>query len=79
MLRTYFEWLPITDDHLAVVAGLPFHHKDPFDRMLIAQASWEGIPVVSAGFPVRSLSCQTALVKHSRRPTAKTLRTAGMK
>jgi PIN domain nuclease of toxin-antitoxin system len=27
---------------------MPFHHKDPFDRMLIAQASYEGIPIVSA-------------------------------
>jgi len=48
MLRTYFEWLLITDDHLAVVADLPFHHKDPFDRLMIAQANWEGIPIVSA-------------------------------
>lgn len=46
MLRNNFEWLPITDDHLAVVADLPFHHKDPFDRLLIAQATWEGIPIV---------------------------------
>jgi PIN domain nuclease of toxin-antitoxin system len=48
MLRCSFEWLPITDDHLAVVSTLPFHHKDPFDRLLIAQASWEDIPIVSA-------------------------------
>jgi PIN domain nuclease of toxin-antitoxin system len=47
MLRTYFEWLPVTDDHLASVACLPFHHKDPFDRLLVAQASIEGIPIVS--------------------------------
>ena len=47
MLRTNFEWLPITDDHLAVVSTLPFLHKDPFDRLIIAQASWENIPIVS--------------------------------
>lgn len=47
MVRTNFEWLPITDDHFAEVCSLPFHHKDPFDRLLIAQAMWEDIPIVS--------------------------------
>jgi PIN domain nuclease of toxin-antitoxin system len=28
--------------------SLPLHHKDPFDRMLVAQAIVEGIPVVSS-------------------------------
>jgi PIN domain nuclease of toxin-antitoxin system len=48
MTRTSFEWLPITDDHFAAVVALPFHHKDPFDRVLVAQATWENIPIVSA-------------------------------
>jgi PIN domain nuclease of toxin-antitoxin system len=48
MSRTNFEWLPISDDHLAVVASLPFHHRDPFDRLLIAQAAWENIPIISS-------------------------------
>lgn len=48
MLRNNFEWLPITDDHLAILVDLPFHHKDPFDRLLIAQSLAEGIPLVSA-------------------------------
>lgn len=48
MHRTNFEWLPISDDHLAVVATLPFHHKDPFDRLLIAQSLCEKIPIISA-------------------------------
>ena len=39
--------LPITVGHAAVVASLPFHHKDPFDRLLIAQAIVENIPVLS--------------------------------
>jgi PIN domain nuclease of toxin-antitoxin system len=47
MLRTYFEWLQVTDEHLAVLTSLPFHHKDPFDRLLVAQAIVEGIPIVS--------------------------------
>src|SRR2546421_977822 len=34
MQRNNFEWLVMTDDHFAGVADLPFHHRDPFDRML---------------------------------------------
>jgi PIN domain nuclease of toxin-antitoxin system len=41
------ERLEITVDHLAVVARLPFHHNDPFDRLLVAQALVEQIPIVS--------------------------------
>jgi PIN domain nuclease of toxin-antitoxin system len=33
--------------HLAQVADLPFHHRDPFDRLIIAQAMVEGWPVVT--------------------------------
>jgi len=35
------------DDGLAV-ARLPLHHRDPFDRLLVAQAQVEGIPLVTA-------------------------------
>jgi len=48
MTRTYFEWLPIATKHLNYVADLPFHHADPFDRLIIAQAISEGISIVSA-------------------------------
>lgn len=40
--------LPITVKHAASVATLPFHHRDPFDRLLIAQAMTENVPVLSA-------------------------------
>lgn len=36
-----FSLLPITGEHAAKLAELPLLHKDPFDRMLIAQASVE--------------------------------------
>ena len=39
--------LPITIDYADFQAGLPFHHRDPFDRLLIAQSIIESIPVVS--------------------------------
>lgn len=39
--------LPITLDHAAAVEALPAHHRDPFDRMLIAQAHAEGAAIIS--------------------------------
>ena len=39
--------LPISTEHLVAVAALPMHHRDPFDRMLVAQAIVEGMPIVS--------------------------------
>jgi PIN domain nuclease of toxin-antitoxin system len=38
--------LDITPDHAAGVITLPFHHRDPFDRLLIAQAQVEQMPIV---------------------------------
>lgn len=42
-----FELLSISADHAIRAGSLPGHHKDPFDRMLIAQAQCENIPLVS--------------------------------
>ena len=42
-----FGILPIVPKHTAVLTTLPFHHRDPFDRLIIAQAVVEGAPVVS--------------------------------
>jgi PIN domain nuclease of toxin-antitoxin system len=39
--------LPVTDAHALRIAGLPFHHRDPFDRMLVAQAQAENMSIVS--------------------------------
>ena len=41
--------LPITVGYAEVVSALPLHHRDPFDRLLVAQAQTEGVPIVSAG------------------------------
>ena len=43
-----FKPLPIGMDHALHVSTLADHHRDPFDRMLIAQAQVEGIPIVTA-------------------------------
>jgi PIN domain nuclease of toxin-antitoxin system len=41
------ELLPIQLEHLIPIESLPQHHRDPFDRLLIAQAMVENIPILS--------------------------------
>ena len=41
-----FHILPVEIRHTALLTTLPSHHKDPFDRLLIAQSLVEGIPIV---------------------------------
>lgn len=53
-----FTVLPIERAHLLALQALPTHHRDPFDRLLIAQSIAEGLPLVSgvanvALYPVR--------------------------
>jgi PIN domain nuclease of toxin-antitoxin system len=40
--------LHIESSHVAQIVNLPLHHRDPFDRMLIAQAMVEDMPIISA-------------------------------
>ena len=42
-----FEVLRIEPTHLVEVSRLAFHHKDPFDRLLIAQSLVEEMPIIS--------------------------------
>jgi PIN domain nuclease of toxin-antitoxin system len=42
-----FQALPVTFDHVDRVSALPRHHRDPFDRMLIAQALVEDLTIVT--------------------------------
>lgn len=41
------ELLEIRPEHLDALAQLPFHHKDPFDRLLIAQSFAEFMPIIT--------------------------------
>jgi PIN domain nuclease of toxin-antitoxin system len=43
-----FSLLPASLEHVSAVADLPFHHRDPFDRLLVAQARREDLAIVSA-------------------------------
>jgi len=46
LLRERFETLPISAEHAVRAGLLPGPHKDPFDRLLIAQAQTENLPIV---------------------------------
>jgi PIN domain nuclease of toxin-antitoxin system len=55
-----FTILPIETRHTAELVSLPYHHRDPFDRMLVAQAIAEGMPILSAdlildSYPIRRI------------------------
>jgi PIN domain nuclease of toxin-antitoxin system len=43
-----FKILPIEPRHTAIVTTVPFHHRDPFDRLIVAQMEIEQVPIVSA-------------------------------
>ena len=60
LTRNDIDVLPITVAHLVAVSTLPLHHRDPFDRLLIAQAMVTQMPIVSAdpafdAYPVQRL------------------------
>ena len=54
------ELLPIEKRHLLELLELPFHHRDPFDRMIISQGIAENLPVLTcdrlfADYPVEKI------------------------
>jgi PIN domain nuclease of toxin-antitoxin system len=48
MARTGVTPLPVHHRHALRVASLPLHHRDPFDRLLVAQAQLEELPILTA-------------------------------
>jgi PIN domain nuclease of toxin-antitoxin system len=48
LLSAGYQEMPITSRHTLLVSTLPPLHKDPFDRILLAQAMSEGIPVLTS-------------------------------
>ncbi len=48
LLDNGYSELPITSEHAVTVDGLPAIHKDPFDRILVAQSIVEGIALLTA-------------------------------
>ena len=43
-----FEWIPVSAEHADATMDLPLLHRDPFDRMLVAQAKWMGITLLTS-------------------------------
>ena len=57
-----FEALPFSPAAAAEVLGLPFHHHDPFDRVLIAQAQLESLVLVTHDAAMAAYEVQTMRV-----------------
>lgn len=58
MVANGFDVLDVTAEHVFALEPLPLHHRDPFDRLLIAQAVFEDLELVSAdsvfaAYPIR--------------------------
>lgn len=47
VLNSGYDYLCIKQSHIFQSAKLPFHHQDPFDRLIIGQAIVENIPLIS--------------------------------
>ena len=47
LARNNMQTLPILMSHALHVAKMPLHHRDPFDRLIIAQSLLEAIPIIS--------------------------------
>ncbi len=47
LTKNQIEIMPIENEHAILAGQLPFHHKDPFDRMLIAQAQFESMGIIT--------------------------------
>jgi PIN domain nuclease of toxin-antitoxin system len=52
--------IPIAPRHLTAVEGLPFIHRDPFDRMLVAVAKTDGMTILTADTNIRKYEVPSA-------------------
>ena len=53
-----FRILPIEPKHTALLTTMPLHHRDPFDRLIVAQSLAENIPLISADEALNSYGVQ---------------------
>lgn len=51
--------LPISQDHALATIELPYHHRDPFDRLLVSQAKIESLPIISPDKIFRKYKVET--------------------
>ncbi|MES9905296.1 MAG: type II toxin-antitoxin system VapC family toxin [Sedimenticola sp.] len=57
-----FDELVISGMHAQLAAGLPNHHRDPFDRMLIAQAKLEGLLLITHDSAIQNYDAKILMV-----------------
>jgi PIN domain nuclease of toxin-antitoxin system len=67
LARDGFLSLPVEHVHALHVAELPLHHRDPFDRILIAQAQIEQLVLVTADPLMRKYDVELLVVNHATR------------
>jgi len=64
LLENGYSELPIRSEHVQALVGLPAQHKDPFDRMLIAQSIQEGIYLLTMDAQILSYTdCGAAIMQ----------------
>jgi PIN domain nuclease of toxin-antitoxin system len=54
--------LPVKREHIQALRGLPFHHRDPFDRMLVAQALTEPLHLLTSDAKLKPYGSLMVLV-----------------
>ena len=59
LYRSPWAILPIAAEHVSALAALPALHKDPFDRLLVAQAQHEGMTIVTANEQIPKYEVRT--------------------
>jgi PIN domain nuclease of toxin-antitoxin system len=57
-----FRELPVTHAHAIAAGRLPVHHRDPFDRMLVAQAAVEGLTLVTRDTSIQQYDIDLLIV-----------------
>lgn len=62
LLRNQFQPLNVSIRHAVAAAALPLHHRDPFDRMLIAQARLESLTLVTGDAKLEAYDAPMLLV-----------------
>lgn len=62
VVESGFKELPVNGTHAEILAGLPWRHKDPFDRILAAQALAEPLRLVTADAQIAGYSDTVILI-----------------
>jgi PIN domain nuclease of toxin-antitoxin system len=58
-----FDLLPVSLEHCKAFRALPQHHRDPFDRMLIAQAQTERVPLLTRDWQIAAYGDEATILR----------------